>query len=75
MIDNRLDYIVKFKEGTVEKMSEYRKLFIALDSELVKLGDDQHGHRNLAIARTNLEQALMNAIKVIAIQGEDKSKE
>lgn len=75
MVDNRLDYIGKFKDGTVEKMSEMRKLFIALDNELVKLGDDQHGHRNLAIARTNIEQACMNAIKVIALQGEDKSTE
>ncbi len=72
MIDNRLEYIGNFKDGVIEKMSHYRKLFIALDKELIKLGDDQAGHRQLAIARTNLESSLMYAIKTIAIAGEKK---
>ena len=72
MIDNRLEYIGNLKDGVIEKMSHYRKLFIALDNELIKLGEDQVGHRQLAIARTNLESSLMYAIKTIAIAGEKK---
>ena len=73
MIDNRLDYIADFKDGAVEKMIEYRKLFIALDAELVKLGDNcQIGHRNLVIARTHIEEALQHTIKALCLQGEKK---
>ena len=75
MIDNRLDYIGNFLPGVIEKMSQLRQLYIALDNELVKLGDSQLGHRNLALARTDLEQSLMNAIKVLCLQGEKKHNE
>lgn len=74
MINNRLDLIKNISLEGLKKISTYIELFIALDNELVKLGDDQHGHRNLVIARTNIEQALMNTLKVIAIQHEIKEE-
>lgn len=72
MIDNRLDYISDFKEGTKEEMSRIRNLFIALDIELVKIGESQVGHRCLAISRTSLETSLSYAIKTLALQGEKR---
>lgn len=72
MIDIRLDSISPLIPGTKKKISYLRSLYIALDKELVKLGESQTGHRNLALARTDLEQSLLNAIKVIVLQGEKK---
>lgn len=72
MVDNKLELIQGLGQDTLDKMSLYRGLFVALDNELVKLGDDQHGHRQLALARTHIETALMFTIKTIAIQGEPK---
>lgn len=72
MIDIRLDSIENLLPGTKEKISKLRMYYIALDNELVKLGENTTGHRNLAIARTDLEQSLNNAIKVIALQGEKR---
>lgn len=72
MLDNRLGYIGNFASGTIEKMSQYRTLFIDLDNHLKHLGDTQQGHRQLSLARTHLETALMFCIKTIAIQGEKK---
>lgn len=72
MIDNRLDSINFLIPGTSKKISKLRSLYVALDNELVKLGDSQVGHRNLVLSRTDLEQSLLNAIKVVRLQGEKK---
>ena len=72
MIDNHLYDIKIVDDDSLKKMSNYRQLFIALDEELVRLGVDPRGHRQLAIARTNLENALMYCMKTIAIQGEKR---
>jgi hypothetical protein len=74
MIDLHLEYIKYLQIGTPEIMSYIRKLYVALDKELTMIGDGcSAGHRNLALARTHLEDSLMHAIKAIAIQGEIKT--
>ncbi len=74
MIELRFDSIRRFEAGTQDKILKYRQLFIDLDNELIKLGNDPVGHRNLMRARTFLEDALFSTIKVIELQGECKIK-
>lgn len=84
MSNYRLDYISKFKPGTVERMSELRARFIELEREILKLHDDfQCGDwinnsnviqigRTYKQAITHLETAQMYAIKMLCLIGEDK---
>ncbi len=71
-MDNRLDFISKFEDGAVEKMTEIRAKFMALDEELKQLSDGitPPGARVFAIARTNIESALHYAIKGLCLKFE-----
>ena len=70
MIDNHLDVYGYYMAGYREKLAPYMELFIALDRELVKLGENQVGHKQLASARNNLESSLLCCAKVVALQYE-----
>lgn len=82
----RLDYISKFKPGTVERMTELRAKFIELEREIQRLRNDvafedwinnnasQVG-RTFDQAMTHLETAQMYAIKMLCLMGEDKNVE
>ena len=84
MSDYRLDYISKFKPGTVEKMTELRAKYIELEKEILRLQgelslEDWVNSKNmLHIARTcdeamtHLETSQMYAIKMLCLLGEDK---
>jgi hypothetical protein len=71
MIDIHLRPIdIQNKPDVVARLQEYRKLFIELDMAIIKLGDRSvTGHRNIALARNNLEEASMHIMKAICLQG------
>ena len=81
MSDYRLDYISKFKPGTVERMTDLRAKFIELERELrslrndAALGDWINNANLLNIGRTfdqamtHLETAQMYAIKSAIVTG------
>ena len=76
-MDNRLDYIGSFEDGTVEKMTALRAKFIALDTELRELVNPNESHspslgRTVALARTHLETASMYAIKSLCLKHEKR---
>jgi len=78
-MNNRLDYIGKFKDGAVEKMTEIRAKFVALDEELRMLACNSESvdpafNRTLALARTHIETASMYAIKSVCLKYEDKNE-
>lgn len=60
-----LEYIDNLPEFIVNHMEEYRRAFIALHTAVEKLGKS----RELSIALTEIENALMWTIKHLAIQG------
>jgi len=76
-MDNRLDYIGGFEDGTTEKMSALRAKFIELDNEL-RLLSDINSHqspalgRTIALSRTHLETASMYAIKSLCLKHEKR---
>jgi len=70
MIDNHLDCNGYYFVGYKEKLAPFMEMYIALDNELVKLGENQVGHKQLAWARNNLESSLLCCAKVIALQYE-----
>lgn len=76
-LDIRLDFIQKINPAYIEKMTEIRKGFIAVD-ELLKSFADEAQTRNLgaaartvALARTANESACQSAIKSLCILGEE----
>lgn len=84
MSNYRLDYITKFKPGTVEKMTELRAKYIELEREIRSLRDELYvddwisNPNVIQIARTydqaftHLETSLMYAIKMLCLLGEDR---
>lgn len=75
-LDIRLDFITKIDPRYIEKMTNIRKMFIALD-ELLKIYADEAGEkknagaaRTVALARTANESACQSAIKSLCILGE-----
>lgn len=78
-MNNRLDYISKFEDGTVEKMTELRKKFIDIDNELRGYVDPNGCvtitpalARTVSLARTHVETASMYAIKSLCLKHEVK---
>lgn len=79
-MNNRLDYINNFEDGAIEKMTEMRAKFIALDEELrmmLYIGvntitPNEALKRSIALARTNLEQALQYSIKSLCLKHEKR---
>lgn len=74
-LDIRLDFIEKIEPDAINRMTELRQKFIALDKELQVINDQQPdpaGVRAISCARTNLEIALQFAIKSLCILGEIK---
>ncbi len=75
-LDIRLDFIRNINQTEIERMTEIRKKFIALDDELKlitdQLFDKAAGQRVVALARTNLEIACQFAIKSLCILGEQQ---
>jgi hypothetical protein len=74
-MDNRLDFIDKFKEGATEAMADLRKKYIALDDvlrELIKEHSSVQFARVVSIARTYLETSLQYGIKSLCLKHEDK---
>lgn len=70
MIDNHLDSHGYYYAGYREILAPLMEMYIALDNELVKLGKNQVGHKQLAWARNNLESSLLCCAKTIALQHE-----
>ncbi len=77
--DNRLDYIEKIDQIEIDRMTDIRSKFIALDRELQKISDDlfakkrmDDGLRVISLARTQLEVSLQFSIKSLCILGEIK---
>lgn len=69
-MNNRLDFISSFEDGAIEKMTEMRVKFMALDEELRVLANQKlpaAAGRTLALARTNLEMSLQYAIKSLCL--------
>ena len=71
MIDNHLDCHGYYFAGYREKLAPLMEMYIALDNELVKLGENQVGHKQLASARNHLESSLLCCAKTIAIRHEN----
>lgn len=84
-MNNRLDYINKFKPGAFEEMGKLRKQLTDIDDYLSKLStsalagnldqeSDRAFQRALSLARTKLESTQMYAIKAMCLLYEDKIK-
>lgn len=79
VLDIRLDFITKIDPAYIEKMTEIRKGFIALDELLKSLAgealakNDAAAGRTVALARTANESACQSAIKSLCILGELKA--
>lgn len=81
MSNYRLDYITKFKPGTVEEMTKIRAKFIEIEekiSQFVEKMTDEYSYNNSEnICRTydqalkHLETAQMYTIKMLCLIGED----
>jgi hypothetical protein len=75
-VDIRLDFINNIDPAYIEKMTEIRKGFIAVDDLLKGIADEasERGRlsasRTIALARTFNEQALQSTIKSLCILGE-----
>lgn len=78
-LDIRLDFINNINPMYVEKMTEIRKGFIAIDNLLQGMADeatsknDSAAARCVALARTANEQACQSTIKSLCILGEIKA--
>lgn len=79
-LDIRLDFITNIDPSVILQMTEIRKLFIAIDQQLMLMADEAHeknmpaAARAVALARTNNEQACQSAIKSLCILGERKQE-
>lgn len=76
-MNNRLDFICKFKNATLAtmEMRAARERFIEIDAELQKLLEkptDPALARSVSLARTHLEVALQYTIKSLCLKHEDK---
>jgi hypothetical protein len=76
-MDNRLDFISKFKNETLAGMEfrAARERFIEIDAELQKLLENPVEPalaRSVSLARTYLEQSLQYTIKSLCLKHEDK---
>jgi hypothetical protein len=77
-LDIRLDFINNIDPAYIEKMTEIRKGFIAVDDLLKGMADeaaaknDAAAARCVAIARTSNEAACQSTIKSLCILGERK---
>jgi hypothetical protein len=78
VLDIRLDFITKIDPAYIEKMTEIRKGFIAVDELLKSIANEAHekclhaASRTIALARTANESACQSAIKSLCILGEIK---
>lgn len=78
-LDIRLDFVSKIDPAYIEKMTEIRKGFIALDELLKSLADEASEQNNsaaartVALARTANESACQSAIKSLCLLGELKA--
>jgi len=76
----RLDYINKFRPGTVEKMTDLRKKYLDLEEEIRSIYDEMIPHvpgyinqeRVFYETLSHLEQSQMYAIKMLCLLGEEK---
>jgi hypothetical protein len=77
-LDIRLDFISNINPVYVEKMTEIRKGFIAVDDLLkgmameASLKNNSAASRSVALARTANESACQSTIKSLCILGEVK---
>ncbi len=77
-LDIRLDFIKNIDPSYLEKMTEIRKGFIAIDNLLKGMADQAAAHddasasRCVALARTFNEQACQSTIKSLCLLGEMK---
>jgi hypothetical protein len=77
-LDIRLDFIKNIDPTYIEKMTEIRKGFIAVDDLLKGMADeaaakdDASAGRCVALARTFNEQACQSTIKSLCLLGEMK---
>lgn len=77
-LDIRLDYVSVIKDDYINRMTEIRKKFIALDEEFKIISDEAFetnnnaAARSIALARTNNEIALQSTIKSLCLLGEIK---
>lgn len=73
--NNRLDYISKFNDTSVDCMTEIRMQYEMLDARIrdfLDIMDEKEGSaRCAALARTHLETSLMYAIKTLCLLGEE----
>lgn len=75
-LDIRLDFINNIDPMYIQKMTEIRKGFIAIDNLLMGIADeaaaknDAAASRSVAIARTSNEAACQSTIKSLCILGE-----
>ena len=78
-LDIRLDFITNIDPNYIEKMTEIRKGFIAIDNLLQGMADeasskkDAAAGRAVALARTANEAACQSTIKSLCILGERKA--
>ena len=76
MFDNRLDYIRNIEENCINKMTDLRGMYMALDSLIGSQGDlmkdNRAGQRAVSLARANLEISLQFTIKALCLLGEIK---
>lgn len=74
MMDNRLDQIYSVDAQFRDLMTDYRKMFMELDSCLCDIEDmamlEEPARRSLAIAREKLETSLFYALKTLSLAGE-----
>jgi hypothetical protein len=75
--DNRLDFITNIHPDYIQKMTDTRAMFIALDELLrMQIKDDStnkaEASRTASIARTHLEIACQFTIKTFCLLGEIK---
>ncbi len=79
-LDIRLDFITEIDPFYIEKMTDLRKGFIAVDELLKSLADEANekglhaASRTIALARTANEAACQSAIKSLCILGEKKAE-
>lgn len=76
----RLDYINKFRPGTVEKMTELRNKYLDLEKEIKDIYYEMipyapnyiNQERVFDETLSHLEQSQMYSIKMLCLLGEDK---
>ncbi len=77
-LDIRLDFIKDIRNEYIDKMTEIRKGFIAVDNLLQGIADEANEQKNaaasrtVALARTFNEQSCQSTIKSLCILGEIK---